>query len=178
MEAPNITESKGKNINYFKAMEMLLYNYPKLKALVADKEAYTEVEIHERSKDLIMRSPSSGGLPKDREDKWQEIKRERTISYLRTLDQFEEIDRVVQLFKDRPEFDIIRMYYFNEDKDGNQRPDYAPKYTFEDIGFELGIDKDTARRRRNALVRDMTISMWGSAAAVAVCTWKEKQKGE
>lgn len=31
-------------VNYFKAMETLLYNYKKLAALVADEEAYCEVE--------------------------------------------------------------------------------------------------------------------------------------
>lgn len=177
MGAPNITsqdiETKEGKINYFKAMEMLLYNYPKIKALVADKDAYTEVELRERSKDLIKYSPSGGGAFKDRDDRIQEIKNDRTISYLRTLDQFEEIDSVVQLFRDRQEFIIIRMYYFNEDVKGNQRPDYAPRYSFEDIGFELGIDKDTARRRRNALVSDMTVSRWGTAAAVAACTYRQ-----
>ena len=33
-------------VNYFKAMETLLYNYKKLAALVADEEAYCEVEYH------------------------------------------------------------------------------------------------------------------------------------
>ena len=33
-------------VNYFKAMETLLYNYKKLAALVADEEAYCDVEYH------------------------------------------------------------------------------------------------------------------------------------
>ena len=33
-------------VNYFKAMETLLYNYKKLAALAADEEAYCEVEYH------------------------------------------------------------------------------------------------------------------------------------
>ena len=36
----------GAYVNYFKAMETLLYNYKKLAALVADEEGYCEVEYH------------------------------------------------------------------------------------------------------------------------------------
>ena len=36
----------GDFVNYFKATETLLYNYKKLAALVADEEAYCEVEYH------------------------------------------------------------------------------------------------------------------------------------
>ena len=45
-------------VNYFKAMETLLYNYKKLAALVADEEAYCEVDErrfqrHHRQKALF-----------------------------------------------------------------------------------------------------------------------------
>ena len=47
-------------VNYFKAMETLLYNYKKLAALVADEEAYCEVEYHAGRKTFAAGSKSTG----------------------------------------------------------------------------------------------------------------------
>ena len=41
--------AKRGEVNYFRAMESLLFNYKKLSALVADYEAYTHVELQGRS---------------------------------------------------------------------------------------------------------------------------------
>lgn len=47
-------------MNYFKAMETLLYNYKKLAALVADEEGYCEVEYHAGRKTFAAGSKSTG----------------------------------------------------------------------------------------------------------------------
>lgn len=39
-------DGMGGNVNYFRAMESLLFNYKKLQALVADYEGYTLSLIH------------------------------------------------------------------------------------------------------------------------------------
>lgn len=167
----------GDQINYFRAMESLLYNYKKLEALVANEEEYTRVEYHERSKSLITFPP---GEPKNRDDVLEELERQRAISYQRTRARFDEVDRVVQLFKDRKEFYVVRMYYFGEDAQGNQRAAGSQQYTWEDIAYELsglGLIRDakSARRWRNKIVNDMAVCLFGMPAAVGAGTYRKKQ---
>lgn len=115
-------DGMGGEVNYFRAMESLLFNYKKLSALVADYEAYTHVELQGRSASISSYSPSSGYTYRTEEDILEEMKRDKIISYHRTRARFEEIDRVVKLFAERKEFHVIRMYYFGEDAQGNERP--------------------------------------------------------
>ena len=105
-------DGMGGEVNYFRAMESLLFNYKKLAALVADYEAYTHVELQGRSASISSYSPSSGYTYRTEEDILDEMKRDKIISYHRTRARFEEIDRVVKLFAERKEFHVIRMYYF------------------------------------------------------------------
>ena len=53
-------------VNYFKAMETLLYNYKKLAALVADEEAYCEVEYHAGRKTFSTTPQAKGARRKRR----------------------------------------------------------------------------------------------------------------
>lgn len=166
-------------INYFRAMESLLYNYKKLAALVADYEAYTEVELKEKSKSLVSFSPSSSGVYRTQDDILEELKRDKVISYHRTRARFEEIDRVIKLFADRKEFHVVRMYYFGEGADGNQRQAGEAQYTWDDIAYELSTmgmirDAKSARRWRNKIVNDMAVCMFGKPAAVSVGTYRRK----
>lgn len=173
----------GGEVNYFRAMESLLFNYKKLAALVADYEAYTHVELQGRSASISSYSPSSGYTYRTEEDILDEMKRDKIISYHRTRARFEEIDRVVKLFAERKEFHVIRMYYFGEDAKGNERPAGAEPYTWETIAAELegmGLIRDakSARRWRNKIVNDMAVCMFGKPAAVGVGTYrKERGRG-
>lgn len=172
-------DNAGGEINYFRAMESLLYNYKKLAALVADYEAYTTVELRERSKSIVQFSPSSSGY-KTQDDIIAEMERDKVISYHRTRARFEDIDRVIRLFADRKEFHVIRMYYFGEDAEGNARPAGEQQCTWEDIAEELsgmGLIRDakSARRWRNKIVNDMAVCMFGKPAAVGVGTYRRKQ---
>lgn len=173
----------GGEVNYFRAMESLLFNYKKLAALVADYEAYTHVELQGRSASISSYSPSSGYTYRTEEDILDEMKRDKIISYHRTRVRFEEIDRVVKLFAERKEFHVIRMYYFGEDAKGNERPAGAEPYTWETIAAELegmGLIRDakSARRWRNKIVNDMAVCMFGKPAAVGVGTYrKERDRG-
>ena len=63
----------GGEVNYFRAMESLLFNYKKLAALVADYEAYTHVELQGRSASISSYSPSSGCTYRTEEDILEEI---------------------------------------------------------------------------------------------------------
>lgn len=173
-------DGMGGEVNYFRAMESLLFNYKKLAALVADYEAYTHVELQGRSASISSYSPSSGYTYRTEEDILDEMKRDKIISYHRTRARFEEIDRVVKLFAERKEFHVIRMYYFGEDAQGNERPAGAEPYTWEAIAAELegmGLIRDakSARRWRNKIVNDMAVCMFGKPAAVGVGTYRKER---
>ena len=74
-------DGMGGEVNYFRAMESLLFNYKKLAALVADYEAYTHVELQGRSASISSYSPSSGYTYRTEEDILDEMKRDKIISY-------------------------------------------------------------------------------------------------
>lgn len=172
-------ENTSGPVNYFRAMESLLFNYKKLAALVADYEGYMKVELPEKSTSIVAFSPSSGPY-KAKEDILEEIERDKLAEYQRTRARFEELEKVVNLFRDRKEFHVVRMYYFGEDAEGNQRPDDAKPYTWEEIAFELsdmGMVRDakSARRWRNKIVNDMAVCMFGKAAAVGIGTYRGKR---
>lgn len=171
-------ENTSGPVNYFRAMESLLFNYKKLAALVADYEGYMKVELPEKSTSIVAFSPSSGY--KAKEDILEEIERDKLAEYQRTRARFEELEKVVNLFRDRKEFHVVRMYYFGEDAEGNQRPDDAKPYTWEEIAFELsdmGMVRDakSARRWRNKIVNDMAVCMFGKAAAVGMGAYRGKR---
>lgn len=166
-------------VNYFRAMESLLFNYKKLAALVADYEGYMKVELPEKSTSIIAFSPSSGPY-KAKEDILEEIERDKLAAYQRTRARFEELEKVVNLFRDRKEFHVVRMYYFGEDAQGNERPADAKPYTWEEIAFELsdmGLVRDakSARRWRNKIVNDMAVCMFGKAAALGMGAYRGKR---
>lgn len=171
-------ENTSGPVNYFRAMESLLFNYKKLAALVADYEGYMKVELPEKSTSIVAFSPSSGY--KAKEDILEEIERDKLAEYQRTRARFEELEKVVNLFRDRKEFHVVRMYYFGEDAEGNQRPDDAKPYTWEEIAFELsdmGMVRDakSARRWRNKIVNDMAVCMFGKAAAMGMGAYRGKR---
>lgn len=174
-------ENTSGPVNYFRAMESLLFNYKKLAALVADYEGYMKVELPEKSTSIVAFSPSSGYSGyKAREDILEEIERDKLAAYQKTRARFEELEKVVNLFRDRKEFHVVRMYYFGEDAQGNERPENAKPYTWEEIAFELsdmGLVRDakSARRWRNKIVNDMAVCMFGKAAAVGMGAYRGKR---
>lgn len=165
-------------VNYFKAMEALLWNYKKLQQLVRDPEAYMDVTVQHRSKSIVRMSaggPPIGYLETD-DDQLETLKAERQESYERTRARFEEVDMVVNLFRQEPEWPIIGMYYMNESADGRERDPRAQRWTWESIALELLISEKTARRRRSKLVRNMSIVMFGAPAAISAGIAWERAK--
>lgn len=156
-------------VNYFKAMESLLWNYKKLQTLVRDPEAYMDVAVQHRSKSIVRMGsggPAIGYLETD-DDLLETLKAERQESYERTRARFEEVDMVVNLFRKEPEWPIVGMYYMNEDAEGRERDERAPRWTWESIALDLLISEKTARRRRSKIVRNMSIVMFGAPAAIS-----------
>ena len=148
-------------VNYFKAMETLLYNYKKLAALVADEEAYCEVEYHAGRKTFSTTPQAKGFIQRKTETEIvEEMREEKQKQFKETKSGFDSLTRAISLFKGHKEFVVIRLYYFGEDINGNPRE--GGTATWEEIAEELsdaGVLKEikTARRWRNKIVNDMAV---------------------
>ena len=171
--------STGTYVNYFKAMETLLFNYKKIEALVADEEGYCEVEYH-AGKKTFSASPSAKGYyeQKSEADIVEEMQEEKRRRFNETKYGFIKLQKTVKLFENKKEFVVIRLYYFGETVAGEQRQQDKAA-TWEDVTAELsaaGILKEgkTARRWRNKIVNDMAVCLFGVAAAVSAGTYHMK----
>ena len=156
-------------INLYRAMERLLRSYKSLKHLVESANEYCQLPP-ERSRSVT--TAIGGGGVRDRDDIIEEAMLARTASYERTRARFEELDAVIRQFETREEFIVIRMYYFGEDADGNDRGE-AGALTFEAISAELagkGVirTEKTLRTWRTRLVQEMTVLLFGVNGAVSI----------
>lgn len=169
----------GSYVNYFKAMEVLLYNFKKLAALIADEEAYCEVEYHAGKKTFAATAGSTGYYQQRTEaDIVEEMREEKQRQYKETKYGFERLSKAIRLFEQQKEFVVVRMYYFSEDINGNPREGNKPA-TWEEVAFELeeaGVLKEikTARRWRNKIVNDMAVCIFGIPAAVSAGTYRNR----
>lgn len=154
--------------DYFKIMEKLLYSYPTLKRIVSNKATYTSVELRERSKSLVQFRPNTQW--KSRDDIIEEMEQDKEAEYDKTLKDFRKIERVIQQFKDRKEFAIVRLYYFGENVDGTPRAESDPEMTWDEVSFQLAKETKTLRRWRNNIVNDMAFCLFGIDAAIQAGT--------
>lgn len=162
IEATGPPAPPPRTVSHFKATEKLLYNYPKLKRLIADREGYTQVQ--ERSKSIVL--ASSTPTRKSSEDVKEEIRERKESQFDQTLAEFRRLDEIIRMFEGRKEFDVIRMYYFNEDIAGNELEPDAERNSFFTISLDLERDEKTVRRWRNILVNDIAICLFGIEAAI------------
>lgn len=171
-------QRQARNLNLYRATERLLRNFKAYKRMVDEPDTYG-FEPVEKSHDISV-APPPGSSVRDKMDIYEDYVKARRDSYARTLARFEEIAAVVRQFEDKPEFAVIRMYYFNEDVHGNDRPVDADLYSFEEIAEELksiGIDRNikTIRSWRTKLVQDMTVMLFGVDGALSVEAREPKQ---
>lgn len=157
--------------NLYRVMERLLRSYKALQKIVCNPDEYGFLPPA-RSKSITVAPPSGGGL-RDYDEALEDILKARHTSFERTVARYDEIDNVVRLYEDRPEFIVIRMYYFGEDADGNERPAESKYYSFEEISEALnarGIQRSekTLRKWRTALVQEMTVTLFGIDGALSV----------
>ncbi len=159
--------------NYFKITETLLYSYPALRRIVSDKASYIKVDLQERSKSVVRFNPS--GQWKSREDVIESLERDKEAEFDITARDFKKLDRVIQQFKDRKEFPVIRLYYFKENADGSPRSQDAPEMTWEEVSAEIGKEIKTLSRWRNNIVNDIAICLFGIDAAIQAGTERKKK---
>lgn len=157
--------------NYFRAMQDLLRKYKGLKALVAAEDEYLLLRDHDKSVASAPRNKSAS-CPIDA---WEQRLDAKAESYVRTLTQFDALDHVVQMVSGRPEFVIVRMYYFGEDYSGNDRPPRDRPYTFLDLQCDLEdagiqLSRKTIQRWHSTIIRDMVTLLWGIDGAVSLQT--------
>lgn len=155
------TQDKPTEKNNFAKAEKVLYTYPKLKKIASDKEKYMDFEFHGRSSSVT--KVSSGQPYKDREDIQDEILAKRASNYEKLLCDIEWIESILAAHEEEKGYVAVRMYYFNEDVNGQPRCDQE-KYTWEDIAWEIGRDAKTVRRWRNEIVGSIAACLFGVKA--------------
>ena len=151
------------------------YNYKKLAALVADEEAYCEVEYHTGRKTFSTTPQAKGFIQRKTEAEIvEEMREEKQKQFKETKSGFDSLTRAISLFEGHKEFVVIRLYYFGEDINGNPRE--GGTATWEEIAEELsdaGILKEikTARRWRNKIVNDMAVRTSCRSASITRFKW-------
>ncbi len=158
-------------VNYYHAMERCLRVYKKLERQMANPDDYGFMPAG-RSHDVTTAPPPGSGVV-SREDVMETLTAARLRSYGFTAEDYFKISAAVKAFGDKPEFIVIRMYYFNEDANGNDRPDDAKPYTFEEIAAELaavGMERSerSLRTLRTKLVQDMVVFVYGTSGALSL----------
>lgn len=153
--------------DFYRATEALLRAYPRLRRL---KENYSFYPA-DRSHDVIVSAPR--GTMLDKVDAGELIVEARKRSFLRSMERYAELEAVIELFQNRDEFLVIRLLYFNEDIQGNDRGDGAKPYTWEDVAEALedvGLSRSVSalRRWRSAIVKEMTVVLFGVEGALSV----------
>lgn len=164
-------ERAGKETNHYRAMEDLLRNYPRVKRLEEHPEEYGFFPVG-KSKDISVAPPPGSGAV-DKVEAAELYVESRKRSYVRTLDRHAEVTAAVKMFEKRPEFIVIRMYYFGEDEYGNDRGEGAKRYTWEEIAEALehvGISRSVSVLRgwRSNIVREMTVQVFGIDGAISI----------
>ena len=109
---------------------------------------------------------SSNPTYKSKEDIIDELRERKESQFERTLSEFRRLDEIISMFEGRKEFIVIRMYYFNEDIDGNEREPDAECNSFLDISFDLERDVSTVTRWRKNIVNDIAVCLFGIEAAL------------
>ena len=171
-------QRQARNLNLYRATERLLRSYKRFQRWEENPEEYGFFPTA-KSKDISVAPPPGLGL-RDKVELNEEFVSARQASFERTMARYYDIKAVVEQFQDKPEFIVIRMYYFGEDVYGHDRGPDAKRYTFEDIVSELssiGIERSikTLCIWRSTLVQDMTVLLFGVEGAVSIEAREPKQ---
>lgn len=172
-----LLQRKQASTNHYRAMEDLLRAYKNTKLWEEHPEEYGFFPTG-KSHDISIAPPPGLGL-RDKVEINELFVQSRQLSFVRSMARFNELDAVIKLFQDKPEFVVVRMYYFNENANGEDRGGAKP-YTFEEIAEELktiGINRSVRALRlwRTKLVRDMTVMMFGVDGALSIESRGPKQ---
>ena len=163
-------QRQQRNLNLYRTTERLLRAFPHRVRIAEHPEEFDFFKTG-RSKDISVAPPPGTGVV-DKIEAAEMFTEARKKAYEVEMYKLQQTYYAIAPFKDKPEFIIIRMYYFNEDAAGVDRGDAKP-YTFDEISEELaaiGIEKSvrTLRTWRTKLVQDMTVLVFGVDGAVSI----------
>jgi len=170
-------QAQQRNINLYRAMERLLRGFA-LRVRIAEHPEEFDFFKTGRSKDISVAPPPGTGVV-DKIEAAEMFTEARKKAYEVEMYKLQQTYYAIAPFEDKPEFIVIRMYYFNEDANGKPRGDAKP-YTFAEIAEELeavGIQRSEKilRKWRTKIVQDMTVQMWGADGALSVEAREPKQ---
>lgn len=156
--------------NHYRAMEDCLRAYPKRLRMIQHPEEYQFFPTG-HSKDISIAPPPGTGVV-DKIEAAVMYTEARKKSYVHELSLLHETEYAMAPFREREDFIVVRMYYFNENVHGQDRGDAKP-YTFEEIAEELktiGINRSVRVLRlwRTKLVREMCVMMFGVDGALSI----------
>jgi len=159
------------DVNHYRAMEDLLRAYKKTKLWEDHPEEYGWFPTG-KSHDISVAPPPGLGL-RDKVEMNELFVQSKEASFIRSMARFYDLNAVIKLFENRREFVVIRMYYFGEDENGEDRGPDAKRYTWEEIADALeriGISRSVSVLRgwRSKLVREMTVQMFGVEGAISI----------
>lgn len=171
-------QAQQRNINLYRATERLLRGFPHRVRIAEHPEEFDFFKTG-RSKDISVAPPSGTGVV-DKIEAAEMFTEARKKAYEVEMYKLQQTYYAIAPFQDKPEFIVIRMYYFNEDVHGKDRGPDAKRYTFEDIASELssiGIERSikTLCIWRSTLVQDMTVLLFGVEGAVSIEAREPKQ---
>ncbi|MBR3239112.1 MAG: hypothetical protein IKF99_11810 [Oscillospiraceae bacterium] len=171
-------QAQQRNINLYRAMERLLRGFAHRVRIAEHPEEFDFFKTG-RSKDISVAPPPGTGVV-DKIEAAEMFTEARKKAYEVEMYKLQQTYYAIAPFEDKPEFIVIRMYYFNENAYGEPRGGDAKPYTFAEIAEELeavGIQRSEKilRKWRTKIVQDMTVQMWGADGALSVEAREPKQ---
>lgn len=151
----------------FKNTEKILYCFSALKEHVADEGEYLGMIGRKKSGSVVKYSKNKAEKPDG-----DQLLEGRLASYRRSKNDVERIEKALKKIEGRKGYEVIQMRYLQrkeKTEDGKRAEDL---YTFEEIadilsgrqGYNENLNEKTVRNYKNALVRDMSIFLFGSDA--------------
>jgi len=173
-------QAQQRNINLYRATERLLREFPHRVRIAEHPEEFDFFKTG-RSSDISVAPPPGTGVV-DKIESAEMFTEARKKAYAVEMYKLQQTYYAIAPFKDKTEFIVVRMYYFNEDAHGESRGDAKP-YTFPEIAEALedvGIQRSEKMLRiwRTKLVQDMCVMLFGVDGAVSVESREPKQGGK
>lgn len=137
------------NTNYYQKTELLLYNYPKLKLAVKQKQEdidYIEKNgLPEKSKSIVFYSTANKNM--SGADRYLELIEKYKAEKLETERDIQRIEAALNKVKDDKYFEIINLKYFQGLKE-------------EDIAVKLEKDVSTINRNKKKLINAIKVILF------------------
>lgn len=137
------------NLNYYKKVEILLYNYENLKdALLQKDEDIEYIEkygLPQSSKSIVVYQTTNGGI--SAEDRYLYLREKYRIEKMETEREVRRIDNALNKVRQDKYFDIIQLKFLNQEEEKLD--------TDEKIAERLNKDQSTITRNRKRLMNKL-----------------------